>query len=136
MTAYLRNGSLTNLAGAVQPVATVASGTDLALSMALGAVAVPTSAPRVGQKAVAVTGTAVAFSATSVPLPTCSVLVYALAGNAAAVTVGGSGVTNTVSGAGNGFILEAGQSVVIMADDLADVYVNGTADDIVTFSAG
>lgn len=105
-------------------------------AIGLNAVAIPTGAPVVGQKAIAVTGTAVALAASATPLPTASVLVYALTGNAAAITVGGSGVTNTVDGSGNGYILEAGQSIVIMADDLADVYVNGTAGDIVAFSAG
>jgi hypothetical protein len=64
------------------------------------------------------------------------VQVYALADNAAAVVIGGSDVENTIDGSGNGYVLEAGQSVVIMVNDLADVYVNGTSGDIVTFSAG
>lgn len=104
--------------------------------IAVGGIAIPTGAPVVGQKAIAVTGTAVALAASATPLPTASVLVSALTDNAAAITVGGSGVTNTVDGSGNGYILEAGQSVIVMADDLADVYVNGTAGDIATFSAG
>ncbi|MGC9395397.1 MAG: hypothetical protein ACP5J4_11135 [Anaerolineae bacterium] len=99
-------------------------------------IAIPTGAPVVGQAVIAVTGTAVALAAVATPLPTSSVLVAALSTNGAMMTVGGAGVTNTVDGSGNGFILEAGQSVVIMTDDLADVYVNGTANDIATFSAG
>lgn len=99
-------------------------------------IAVPAGAPVCGQKVIAVTNTGIPLAAVATPLPTSSVVVYALAGNAAAMTVGGSAVTNTIDGSGNGYILEAGQSVVVMADDLADVYVNGTAGDIATFSAG
>ena len=105
-------------------------------TVSVDGIAVPTGAPLVGQKVIAVTNTRLALAAVATPLPTSSVVVYALAGNAAAMTVGGSAVTNTVDGSGNGYILEAGQSVVVMADDLADVYVNGTAADIATFSAG
>jgi len=97
----------------------------------------PANSPRVGQVVIAVTGTAVRLLAPSVPLPTASVLVYSLAANAAAGgTVGGAGVTNVVNGAGNGYILEPGQSMVIMPDDINEVYVNGTAGDIFGWSAG
>ena len=98
---------------------------------------VPAGAPVVGQVVIAVTGTAVVLSAASVALPAGTVLVSALeANNAAGGTVGGVAVTNIVNGAGNGFILEAGKSTVVNADDLADVYVNGTAGDIFSFAAG
>lgn len=99
-------------------------------------IAVPTGAPVVGQAVIAVTGTAVALSATSKPLPMSSVFVAALSTNTAKMTVGGSGVNNTVNGSGNGFIIEAGQTVPVMANDLADVFINGTVGDIVSFSAG
>jgi hypothetical protein len=56
--------------------------------------------------------------------------------NAAHGTVGDSTVTNTVDGTGNGYILEAGDIVVAIASDLADVYVNGTANDVFSYSAG
>ena len=98
--------------------------------------AVPVGAPIVGQAVIAVTGTAVALGA-SVTLPAGTVLVTSLTGNNAAHgTVGGSGVNNTKDGTGNGYILEAGKSVVINADDLADVYVNGTAGDKFSYAAG
>ena len=100
-------------------------------------IGVPVGDPIVGQVVIAVTGTAVRLSAVSVPLPTSSVLVYALTGNAATGgVVGTTGVANTVDGTGDGYILENGQSVVIMTDDLNSVWVNGTAGDIFTYSAG
>jgi hypothetical protein len=101
----------------------------------VGAVTVPTGAPVTGQVAIAVTGTAVRLSAASVPLPGGGALIKALTDNTAAGTVGGAGVTNTVDGTGNGFILEAGDLGVVYADDLNLVYVNGTAGDIFSYSA-
>lgn len=105
-------------------------------AVTLGGVDVPTGAPVVGQVVIAVTGTAVALSAASVPLPGGSVFLTALSTNTAVVTVGGSGVTNTVDGSGNGLILGAGGNAVVFADDLNKVCVNGTAGDIVSYSAG
>lgn len=99
--------------------------------------AVPTGAPLVGQAVIAVTGTAVQLSASTTPLPGGVVFVKSLSSNnAARATVGGSGVTNTVNGTGNGHILEPGDMVVVIAPTLSAVYVNGTAGDIFSFSAG
>jgi len=95
----------------------------------------PVGAPIVGQVAVGVTGTAIVIGTTLV-LPGGTIIISAHSGNAAAGTVGGSGVTNTQDGSGNGYILEAGKSVVITAANLADVFVNGTAADIFSYAAG
>jgi len=98
--------------------------------------AVPVGAPIVGQAVIAVTGTAVVLG-TTVTLPAGTVLVTALStNNAAHAVVGATGVANTKDGTGDGYILEAGKSVVINADDLADVFVNGTAGDIFSYAAG
>jgi hypothetical protein len=100
-------------------------------------IAVPINAPLMGQVKIAVTGTAVPLSATSAPLVGGSVQIRAKTGNNVAHgTVGDSTVTNTVDGTGNGYILEAGDIVVAIASDLADVYVNGTANDVFSYSAG
>ena len=96
---------------------------------------VSASAPLNGQVVIAVTGTAVVL-ATTTALPGGSAVVTALSTNSAMGTVGDSTVTNTVDGSGNGYILEADRSVVIVAEDLADVYVNGTAGDIFSYSGG
>jgi len=102
----------------------------------VGSVSVPTNAPIVGQKVIAVTGTAVSLSATSVELPTSLVIVYALSTNTEAMVVGPATATNVKDGSGNSYILEPGQSVAIMAGDLASVYINGIAGDVATFTAG
>lgn len=86
-----------------------------------------------GQVKVATTGTAVQIS-TANDLQNGAV-VKALAGNAASVVVGASGVNNTVDGTGNGFILPAGDSISVPVNDLSLVYINGTAGDGVTFIA-
>jgi len=105
--------------------------------VAVESYSVPVGAPVVGQAVIAVTGTAVALSAVALALPAGTVLVSALAANdATGGSVGGATVTDDVDGTGNGFILEAGKSTVVNADDLADVYVNGVAGDIFSFAAG
>lgn len=120
--------------GRLIPVYLAGSENDSVLRTRAQEVAVPANNPLVGQVVIAVTGVPVQLPTNL--LPTSSVLVYALSDNTAAGTVGGAAVTNVVTGAGNGYILEAGQSVVIMVDDLGDVWVNGTAGDIFTYSAG
>lgn len=119
----------------LEPFAVSATG-ELTASSNIDSIATPTGAPIVGQVAIAVTGTAVRLSAVSVVLPGGSLLVCALAGNSAAGTCGGSTVTDDVDGTGNGLIIEAGDTRVVFASDLSDVYVNGTAGDIFTWSAG
>lgn len=104
--------------------------------VSINEIKVPSGAPLVGQVAVAVTGTAVQFTATATHLPGGTVLVTANSGNAAAVAVGGSGVTNTVDGTGNGLVIEAGETAVVLVKDLSDLYVNGTGNDWVTYTAG
>ena len=117
---------------------TIAGGDpDNPVSQIVVGIAVPAGDPVVGQAVIAVTGTAVRLSAVSVELPTASVLVYAKgSNNATGGTVGAAGVTNAVNGTGNGYILESGQSVVIMTDNVNLVWVNGTAGDIFCWSAG
>ena len=129
----------TQLRATAVPVSGPVTDTELratAVDTIVESYAVPVGAPIVGQAVIAVTGTAVVLGA-SVTLPAGTVLVTSLTGNNAAHgTVGGSGVNNTKDGTGNGYILEAGKSVVINADDLADVYVNGTAGDKFSYAAG
>ena len=103
----------------------------------IGDIAVPTNAPITGQVIIAVTGTAVRLSAVSVPLPGRSVLLTAFSGNdAVGGTYGATGLNDTVDGTGNGAIIEPDRHAVVMAADLADVWVNGVIDDIFSYSAG
>lgn len=98
--------------------------------------ATPENSPMTGQVAIATTGTPVPLSGSPISLPAAAVLIRAHSGNAAAGVVGKAGVTNTVDGSGNGFILEAGDSVAIYHGRLDEIYVNGTENDIFSFSAG
>ena len=108
---------------------------DVSGDVGVASMTVPDDAPIVGQAIIAVTGTRVALSATSIPLPGGTVIVQCHVATTY-VAVGGDDVTNTVDGSGNGVLLAAGEQTVILADDLADVYINGAADDLVSYSAG
>jgi len=119
----------------LEPFAVNATG-ELTASSNIDSIAVPTNSPRTGQAVIAVTGTAVRLSVASVILPGGSVFLTALTDNAAAMTAGGSTVTNTIDGTGNGIIIGPGSNVVVFTDDLNTVYVNGTAGDVISWSAG
>jgi hypothetical protein len=79
-----------------------------------------------GQKTVAVTNTAVAL-ATSTTVKN-GIIIQALAANTGNVVIGGASVTTA-----NGFQLQPGQATSIAIDNLASVFVNGTAGDGVCF---
>lgn len=97
---------------------------------------VPTGAPILGQKKIGVTGTAVQLNSNSVALPGGMVIVAAHPDNAAKMTVGSSAVTNTVDGTGNGAILAPGEAIAVFVANVNLVYINGTANDIASYSAG
>ena len=103
--------------------------------IAIGAVAVPSNSPLTDQVKVSVTGTAVALSATSKPLPKGDVMIWAPSTNTGDMKIGGSGVTNVADGTGNGVVVPAGDVRLVFAEDLGDVYVNGAADDWIYYSA-
>jgi len=109
--------------------------TGYANAVSLDSIAVPDNAPVVGQVIIAVTGTAVALASEETPLPSGYVSVHALSTNAAAILVGNDEVSNTSDGSGDGYILEAGETQTFFVPDLSLLYVNGTEDDIATFSA-
>lgn len=88
----------------------------------------------IGQKKIAVTGTAVQLNSSSVPLGN-GVLVQASPDNAAAVVIGNSDVDDAADGTGNGKVLVPGQSWAFVVDDINRLWVNGTADDWVDWSA-
>lgn len=92
-----------------------------------------TATPVTGQKKVAVTGTAVQLIASSTPLVN-GAQVQANPNNTAAVTIGLSGVTNTVDGTGDGKVLQPGQAWAFAITNLNLLYVNGTAGDWVDWS--
>lgn len=53
--------------------------------------------------------------------------------NVGTVIIGATGVTATEDGTGNGFLLEAGDSIYLAVANLASLFAIGTADDVVTW---
>ena len=88
------------------------------------------TAPLVGQATIAVTSTAVQLGDNAL---TNGVIIIAKSDNSAAITIGGSGVNDTIDGTGNGAILEAGMMASFAVDNTNRLYINGTAGDIVSF---
>ncbi len=79
----------------------------------------------VGQKAVAITGTAVQLTSGSNKLLNGLLITN---NGSTTVTVGfSSGVTNTADGSGNGYILAAGATTSVACTNTNQVYINGTA---------
>jgi len=105
-------------------VGTVDAGTQRVTTAIIGSVLV-------GQSKVSVTGTAVQLGSNVL---TNGFIITAKSTNTAPISVGGSGVNNTVTGSGNGYILEAGASVSFAATNTNLYYINGTANDIVSFA--
>ena len=89
-----------------------------------------TTAPITGQATIAVTGTAVQLPSNRL---TNGFIIPAKSTNSANITIGGSSVTNTVDGTGNGYILAAGASMSMAQHNTNLVYINGTSGDIVSF---
>ena len=84
-----------------------------------------------GQAKVAVTATAVQLASNVL---TNGVIISAYSTNTAPITIGGSTVTNTADGTGNGTILEAGASISFAVTNTNVLYINGTANDFVSFA--
>ncbi len=82
------------------------------------------SAPKTGQKAVAVTSTAIQLSSSSVPLLNGVIICN---NGSANVFIGGSNVNTTTGGTGLGFVLAPGAMTSMAVADLNLIYINGTA---------
>lgn len=87
--------------------------------------------PLNGQAKIASTGVAIQLGS-NVLLN--GVIITALSTNAATIEIGGSGVTNTTDGTGNGYILAAGASVSFAVTNTNVLWINGTSGDIVSFA--
>lgn len=92
-------------------------------------VSTPLAAPVVGQYKVTATATAIGSGAL-----VNGVVVKAKSTNAGTVWVGGSGVTTTDDGTGNGFALAAGDAVSFSVSNLSAIYAKGTANDVLYFA--
>lgn len=62
------------------------------------------------------------------------VIITAKVGNAGNVLLGGSSVTTTADGTGNGYILSAGSSVSFAIANLNQLYAIGTANDVISWA--
>jgi len=86
------------------------------------------SSPLVGQKAM--TGSAVQLQTNTL---INGVIITAKSTNTANVLLGGSGVTTTADGSGNGYILEPGASVSYAGNNTNTLYAIGTSADVISF---
>lgn len=84
-----------------------------------------------GQKAVAVTGTAVNLPDNKL---SNGVILTAKSTNSGNILVGMSNVSVTEDGSGNGYILEPGNSVSYGVTNTNTIWVNGSASDVVSWS--
>jgi len=104
-----------------------ADGNDVDIASLLGAGGAGTITS--GRKVVSVTNTAVALGSA-----TCKVIfITALIGNTDAVVIGGASVVHTEASR-TGKLLYPGDSMTISIDNLGDVFVNGVANDGVSFA--
>jgi len=92
--------------------------------------------PIINQVAVPSPADRIQLIAVETPLVTGTVFIVAGEDNTDPVLVGGSDVTATADGSGNGIPVYPGQSVVVMIDDLSQLYIHGTADDWIAYSGG
>lgn len=88
----------------------------------------PLAAPVVGQIKIAVTGTAVQLPSNT--LVNGIVIKAKSTNNAAGAFIGGSGVTITDDGTGNGYKIVAGEAMSFAVPNSNALYVNGTLGDI------
>lgn len=122
----LEVGAIVKPDGTVVPLQSDANGNLLTSSA--GAAGPATSVQ--GQLKVATTGTAVQLPSHAI---TQGVAISAKATNAADILVGGSAVTNTDDGTGNGVVLSPGSSLSINVANTNALYINGTAGDSVSY---
>lgn len=92
------------------------------------------SSPLTGQAKIAVSGHAVQLNGgTSQPL-TNGLIISAPNTNSASVEIGGASVTDTADGTGNGYILAPGASISFAVGNTADIYINGSSPDVVSWA--
>lgn len=111
----------------------VINSTSNALNVAVTNNALVTS-PFVGQAVIASTGTAVRLNSGTSQALTNGIIITAPATNVAPISVGGSGVNNTISGSGNGYLLSPGASISFAVGNTNDIYINGTSADYVSWA--
>lgn len=88
--------------------------------------------PITGQVKVVTTGTAVVLGSSQVLIN--GVIVSAKGINTQSITLGTATVTNTVDGTGNGYILAPGASISFAVSNINQIWINGTANDLVSYA--
>ena len=96
----------------------------------IGIVSSPLAAPVTGQAKIATTGTAVALASNVL---VNGVVVKAKSTNAATIFVGGATVTSVYDGTGPGYPLAPGEAMSFAVSNSNSLYINGTANDVVSF---
>ena len=104
-------------------------------SVTIDSIAVPTVVPLVGQATIAVAGTAVQLSANNIRLPGGIVLITCRHATTY-VTIGGAGVPEVADGTGTGQTVAEGETAIVFAGIISQVWINGDAGDWVSWSAG
>lgn len=107
----------------ISPVGGNASYSAVRVSQAIGAT------PVVGQ--LRMTGSALNLASGAL---LNGVIVTAKSTNAQPVEIGVAGVTTTVDGTGNGYILEAGSSISFAVTDVSSLYAIGTSGDVISWA--
>jgi hypothetical protein len=124
--------SLMSLAGPTgDPVDTVGNALAVSASGTVKAQSPLVTIPVNGQAKIASTGTAVNLS---VGVLTNGVIISAPSGNAAPILLGVASVKNTVDGTGNGYALAAGASISFAIANTNQLWINGTANDYISWA--
>ena len=80
----------------------------------------------------------IATTGTQVQLPSANVgqfvVIKALSTNVSNIYLWPTGVTNTWAGTGNGVILEPGDMIPVVVDNLNKIFINWTLNDVVSYS--
>ena len=83
-----------------------------------------------GRKAVVVTNTAIVLGSAACK----TIFINAFVSNSDIIVVGGSSVVYSPEGSRTGKVLYPGDSLTISIDNISKIYINGTANDGITFS--
>lgn len=120
--------------GAVNSLPVVIASNQTAVPTTITANALSTS-PLVGQAKIVTTNTAINLNGGISQLLANGIIITAPSINVAPVAIGGVGVTNTGAGAGNGYLLTAGASISFAVTNTNTIYINGSANDFISWAA-
>ena len=97
---------------------------------------IPVGSPVTGQAIIVSTGVAQRLAAASIPLIRKTILLYADSANSAVIGAGGTDVSNIANGTGTSLILPTtGVERTLFANDVCDIWIMGTKDDWISYTA-